>query len=108
MNDIVVPLPIAIVPFFIHVYAGEVPPFAALTENVTVVPSHTLADGLTLMFADGVSIVSTLIDLDPLTDDGNAHDALLVMVAVITSPFDGMYAYALPLPVTVIPFTFHS
>jgi hypothetical protein len=73
------------------VYVGAVPPFRELTLNVTVVPSHTLVDGLAVTVADGVSMLSTLIERAPVTIAGIAQVALLVIFTVTTSPFTGTY-----------------
>jgi len=92
----------------IHVYVGAVPPFIELTLNVTVVPSHTLVEGLAVTVADGVSMLSTLMLRAPVAIAGIAHVALLVIFTVTTSPFIGTYEYDEVVPLTVVPFTLHS
>ena len=74
-------------PPFFHWYVGVVPPLVGVAVNITDVPEQIAPAGFAEMLTLAVTLGSTVMVIpvdvagDPLT-----HDALEVIVTVITSP----------------------
>ena len=95
------------VPFTLHEYTGEVPPFAIKELKVIAVPMH--ADAAVVLIAIAGTIVPTndmVIELD-VTVAAVAQVAFEVKTHETISPFKSVeLVYVSPVP-TFIPFTFH-
>lgn len=97
-------------PFFIHWYAGEVPPLRADAVNVTLVPVQTAPAGLaaidTLAATPELTIIAIASDVagDPVT-----QPALLVIPQVIISLLIKVVEVyvALVAPEILLPFFLH-
>ncbi len=55
-------------------------------------PAQVILPGSAAAVTDGEAVGSTVMFLVLLAIVGEAHNAVLVMVTVSTSPFDGVYA----------------
>lgn len=77
-----------LLPFNFHWKAGVVPPLVGVAVKVTDVPVQIVLPGLAPMLMPGVIVGVTVIVTAPLVAVvGDAHDALLVITQVTTSPF---------------------
>lgn len=76
--------------FTFHWYAGALPPFVGVAENVTNEPEHTLVAEAVIASA-GVTIGLTVMVIVLLVAVvANKQVALLVSVHFTTSPFKGV------------------
>jgi hypothetical protein len=80
--------PIISVPFLLHWYTGEVPPFTGVAVKATVLPEQ---DGLfpevIAMLTEGVTVLITFMVIPTeVAETGLAQLALLVILQVMISP----------------------
>lgn len=77
--------------------------------NVTDVPVQIVLPGLADMLTDGVTVaVTTIVILLLVAVAGEAHEALLVITQVTTSPFArAAFVYVVLFVPTLPPFSFH-
>ena len=73
-------------PFNFQLYTGAGPPLVIAAVKVTAVPAQTLLPGFAVIATVGLTVVMTvMVTVLLATTKGLAHEALLVMLQVITS-----------------------
>lgn len=74
-------------PFSFHWYDGVVPPLVGVAVKVTEVPEQIVLPGFADILTAGTTVVLTVIVIPLLVAViGDAHEALLVITQVTTSP----------------------